>query len=172
MPPLSSEHSLLLSRSVGGVCAGDVASRARGGRFLMVDTRVEFRLGFRLGSGGRAKGPDFLLLHPLHHSPRQQPRKRRLQDTHNNTDSASKAIILTKGLTTSYNKKHQKHQKPITLKQLRSKTKVETSSFSLAGWTYMDTKFKIYCYEKCCKSIKKRQRLFKHFLYTFYTPPH
>ena len=99
----------------------------------MMHTGVKFRLGFRLESGGRAKGPDFLLLHPLHHSPRQQPRKQRLQDTHNATDSASKAIILTKGLTTSYNKKRQKHQKPITLNRLRSKSKVETSSFSLAG---------------------------------------
>ena len=145
MPPLSSEHSLLLSRSVGGVCAGDVASRARGGRFLMMHTGVKVRLGFRLESGGRAKSPDFLLLHPLHHSPRQQPRKQRLQDTHNATDPAGNAIILTKGLTTSYNILQQK----INSKQNKSqshwtnwgqKTKVETSSFSFAGWTYTHTK--------------------------------
>ena len=41
------------------------------------------------------------------------------------------------------------------------KTKVETSSFSLAGWTYMDTKFKIYCYKKC---YNNRKGFFKHFL--------
>ena len=139
MPPLSSEHSLLLSRSVGGVCAGDVASRARGGRFLMMHTGVKFRLGFRLESGGRAKSPDFLLLHPLHHSPRQQPRKQRLQDTHNSKDcrilttpliqQAMQSFLpkVLQHLATSYNKKltanktKANHTEPTEVKKLRLK---------------------------------------------------
>lgn len=93
----------------------------------MMHTGVKVRLGFRLESGGRAKSPDFLLLHPLHHSPRQQPRKQRLQDTHNATDPAGNAIILTKGLTTSYNKKltanktKANHTEPTEVKKLRLK---------------------------------------------------
>ena len=83
--------------------------------------------------------------------------------THNATDPASNAIILTKGLTTSYNILQRKNIKNIKSQShwtnWGQKIKVETSSFSFAGWTYTDTKSTV-----SKSAIITERDVFKHFL--------